>query len=50
MTLKKKFKKEKEIKKLKAVLRNENKTNILDTLSSISPNQRPHYQNSFFET
>ena len=47
MTLKKKFKKEKKEKKLKTGKRNESKTNILDTLSHIPPNQRPHIKTVF---
>ena len=45
MTLIKKFKKE--IKKLKILLRNESKTNIMDILGLILINQRPHIQKSF---
>ena len=49
MTLKKKFKnkKTKKTKKTEKILRNESETNIMDLLSNFSPNQRPHFQNSF---
>ena len=47
MTLKKKFKKRKKNQKAEKILRNESETNIMDILSHFSPNQRPHFQNSF---
>ena len=46
MTLKK-VQKTKTSKKRKILLRNESKTNIMDILSHILPNQRPHFQYSF---
>ena len=46
MTLKKKFLKK--FKKNIYILRNESETNIMDLLSHFLPNQRPHFQNSFF--
>ena len=47
MTLKKKFKKQKKLKKGEKILRNKSETNIMDLFSNFSPNQRPHFQNSF---
>ena len=48
MTLKKKVQTHtKKIKKAEKILRNESETNVMDLLSNFSPNQRPHFQNSF---
>ena len=46
MTLKTKFKKNK-IKKLKKILRNKSKTNIMDILSHFTHNQRPPFKTVF---
>ena len=48
MTLKKKFKKQKKTKKSGGgKLRNKSETNVVDLLGKFSPNQRPHFENSF---
>ena len=39
--------KKKEKKNAEKILRTESKTNIMDISSPFSPNQRPHFQNSF---
>ena len=47
MSLKKSSKNRRKKRRRKKILRNESKTNIMDILSDLTPNQRPDFQNSF---